>query len=501
MAVISGATNSNFEDIMSAAANASTNLEPGVDKAKRLGAIMRVIAGQGKLGAVEMKDMSKYMAIIAAAAPGFEGDVGSNIVKLGALAQIARQTGGAASPVEAVRAVGGFANTLQKSARVKAFAKAGVDVFTNDKHTTFKDPFELIREALTKTGGKKDAMNALFANVIGAKAVTGLTNRFNQAGGGAEGLKAVDSYIQTFMKGAALSEDELKESNKRRMESDAAKAQKFQESLDAVIAKMLSGVIPAFERLEPKVLELVESFSRVVTWASENPGRAIALAVGVSIARAGLESTLRHGIESVFKGLSGTGGVGGKGAPGFMGGMGLLSNLAAGLTIATLAVTTLEAGKMVISEFFDEQKKRQNEGALGGVQAAAAVANAHRAIEEQGALDPENKSALEAAQLALQKKITDAETFKSRYQDNEKGQQSAMTDTALAAMGIGNGLSSPQTAQFDLHHLQELKDQMSQVRSLLGDIKEGTLSVRIEGGPPPGTAPGGFRTGHTVDHF
>jgi len=388
MAQLSKATGTSLEDMAAATANVSNGLGDIPDKASAIDEVMRTIAGQGKLGAVEISDMAVQMARVAAAASAFSGDRATNIQKMGALAQIARAEGGAPSAAEATRSLGGFANTMKKGARISAFRKEGIDVFSDKTHTKIKDPIELIKESLMQTGGDLEKMNKLFMDIVGARTVTGLQKTFVGAGGGQAGLAKVDEQIARMMK-AQLSKEEVKTSAGAASETTAAKAARFQNEWDRVTEEVMASLVPALEQAGPALLDFAKVVGSVSTWAVKNPATAIGAAIGVSIARAGIESTLRAGIERMILGANSSRaeGVGklvsGGGALGLVGG---------------LAVTTLMVGQIYAEQLYDETSEQFS----SGVGKAARADDLEKPIEQaiaNGNMDVAKK--LTEKQLAL----------------------------------------------------------------------------------------------------
>ena len=365
MAALSKATGTNLGDMAAATANVSNGLGDIPDKARIIDEVMRTIAGQGKLGAVEISDMATQMARIAAAASNFGGDRASNIATFGALAQIARAEGGAPSAAEAARSMGGFAQTFKKSARDKEFNKiVGKSAYTDDSHTTLRDPMELIKDALTATKGDQLKMNKIFMDVVGGRTVTGLQKAYVGAGGGDAGLKAVDDLFNR-MKKAQISEQQVAEDAKRAADTDAAKAARFQNSLDAITESTMKNLVPAMEKAGPAILQFAEVVGRVTTWAVENPKLAIAGAISAAIARAGIESAFRTGIERLILGPTNAEGVGSR-----AGGVGALAGKVGGaLTLVSLAVTTLTVGKALIDSWFVDAQKEQSDAVAKGMDA------------------------------------------------------------------------------------------------------------------------------------
>lgn len=336
MAKLSAATGSNIVEMAEAQANVANALGPVENKSAKVAALMRLAAGQGARGAIEIKNLATGMAGLAAKAPMFAGDTGENIGKLAALAQIARAGGGAKSAREAITGVERFADTFATPARVKEFKKAGINVY--DKAGKVRDPFELIKESLVATGGDPLKMSKLFQSVMGKRGVTGLTTAYTTAGGGKAGLAAVDAELNKFAKTAMMSQKLVEENAASAASSDAAKAQRFQNNLDEIASKLHSSLIPTFERLAPAALKVSETFAKVVEWAAKNPGQAITAAIVASISRAGLESAGRAALETAIKTALGGGGV--PGATPAAGGAASAAGLAGlSLAVGTLAVT------------------------------------------------------------------------------------------------------------------------------------------------------------------
>ncbi len=357
LAKLSVATGTSITDMAEAQASVSLALGDVEGKSAKIESIMRAIAGQGKVGAVEIKDLAKGMAGIAANAPKFTGDVGKNIEMLGALAQLSRGTGGSKSAAQAVTAVERFTSTLETPARLKQFKAMGIDVYGKDNK--IRDPFELIKESLVATKADPVKMNQLFANVMGKRGVTALQNAYTSAGGGKAGLDAVDREYKRFAK-AAMERAQVEENAARAAASDAAKAQRFQNNLDEIASKLHSSLIPTLERMAPAALKVSEAFAKVVDWAAKNPGQAITAAIVASIARAGLESGARAALEAAIKsafrgGLPvPTGGGSPTGAP-VPGGAGMLP----------LALTTAAAGGGSWLAYDQGQKLLAESGASG----------------------------------------------------------------------------------------------------------------------------------------
>lgn len=389
MAKLSVAMGASLADVIESSGAVATklgepaqSLEEAQAKATLVMDVMNGIAGQTKLGAVEFKELATQMSRIAGNAGAFEGDRGTNVMKMGALAQLARE-GTATSAADAARSVSGFSTTMKKGARINAFKKAGIDVFTDKTQTKIKDPFEIIKDSLLKTGGSIPKMNKMFMDVLGAKAVETLSTTFKDAGGGSSGIAAVQGKFDKLMSGK-MTKGELDTNVANEMNTTARKAQQFQNKLDEVSNQVRERLMPALDKLAPKFLELANILGNVATWVIENPKAAIGTAIGLSIARAGLENMLRAGIERMLLGKTGMGALSDVAGTGTTraGAIGsVVSGVGAALSIASLAVAAFSVANMFVDHLVDKEKKGADE-AKNAVEEAAAKA---RALEQEAA--------------------------------------------------------------------------------------------------------------------
>lgn len=262
MATLSRATGSNLEDMVDAAGDVSNALGDVPNKGKVIDQVMRQIAGQGKLGAVEIKDLATQMAKLAASAGQFEGDPAKNIQMMGVLAQESRQRGGSASATQAATSVQSFINMLQTPARAKAFeAATGRSVI--GKGGMIRNPEELIIEALRAKGMDPLAFKDIFKNAQGARAVQGFATVYRQAGGGAAGEAAVREEFDR-LKESVMDDKQVMDSFAESMNSTEARAQQFNNALQETTKEMQSATLPAFQAVAPVALDLAKGLSSLL---------------------------------------------------------------------------------------------------------------------------------------------------------------------------------------------------------------------------------------------
>lgn len=272
MAKMARATGSNMEDVVTAAGEISAKLGDVPNKSEAINAIMRQIAGAGKLGAVEMRDFAKQLASVAAVAPQFGGDVQKNIGEMGVLLQEARQRGGAKSAPQAATAVTAFANVFTKKARVKAYREAtGHDVF--DAQGKLISPEQLIMESLRASSdksGKVDQvkLGGIFGSTQAMRAVRGFQNVYTAAGGGEAGLKAVHEEFERLRK-ATMSQADVDEAFNKSMETTEGKVARFNALMTETGDKMLASLLPAVVEMAPAALSVVQAFAGLVSGSGD----------------------------------------------------------------------------------------------------------------------------------------------------------------------------------------------------------------------------------------
>lgn len=263
LATLSKATGTNLADMANAAAEVSNNLADGADKGKTVYDVMRAVAGEGQLGAVEIKDLATQMAKIAGQAGSFEGDKAQNIAMLGAMAQEAKLKGTATSATQAATTVGAFVANLTKGATLKNWTKAGLNPYADKAQTKLRSPEELILEALKHTKGSLPGLQKLFGSAQSVRAVKGFATIYSEAGGGQAGLEAVDAEFKRFSV-AVMTQDDVMRAFGAQMDTTKSKVQIFNNELQQTVEKLATAVTPAFEELAPLAIALAGSFSSLM---------------------------------------------------------------------------------------------------------------------------------------------------------------------------------------------------------------------------------------------
>ena len=266
LAELARATGSNFEDLSNAAAevfNSDTN-----QSADQLMKTMRGLAGQGQVGAVDMKNLAGGAAAITAGAGRFGGNKAENINVLGAIAQEAKARGGAKTADQALNSVSSFSNVFSKNARLNAFNDMGVKL--RDKDANLLSPQEIIKSSIVaadKKGGPKDFdrnMGKMFMDVNARRATMGFEQIYKEAGRGESGEKAIDKEFER-LKEATMTEAQVKDAAAQRMAEVDMQFTKaileMKESVTKNLMPALTPLIPAFEKLTPLLGEAAKAFA------------------------------------------------------------------------------------------------------------------------------------------------------------------------------------------------------------------------------------------------
>jgi Phage-related minor tail protein len=257
---------------------------------KQVDELLRVLAKQGQVGGVEVEHMAKYGARLTAGASLIGGDRTRNLATFGAMAQVARQMGGAASPAEAALASQRFATDMQKSAT--KLQKLGIKV--SDGKGGLRDPQEVIEEILTKSKGDVTKLTQYGFGERGGRVLSGFANIYREAGGGEEGLRRVREEFKKYTE--VMTEAEEEEANKKRLaEVDVqlgiAMEQLHQAVGEAAIpalrelipvikdaaphmgefVKGLGAMVKPLLEMVPIATSMLDALTSIIQWAANNP--------------------------------------------------------------------------------------------------------------------------------------------------------------------------------------------------------------------------------------
>lgn len=283
--IVAVATGANMDDISSSAAALTENL--GVSKEELL-QVFDVMATQGKMGAVELRDMA---TLLAGLTPQFRmfGTVGAEgAARLGAFMQILRK--GFGTSAEAATGFTSLMSAIQKSAG-EIEKKAGVKVFTDKEKTKMRD----MRDIVFELAEKVKSPEKLFEILGRQEAVQALLVLAQN------GSEAFDKMASKVGKTGALMEDFKTVSESASGKFAQAEA-KIKAAFNEALVKNLDAVTKAFSAI-----------ARAIAWMAENKEAALAIFAAAKFGP-GLLGALAGGV----------GGAAGKGAAAAAGGIGTL---------------------------------------------------------------------------------------------------------------------------------------------------------------------------------
>ncbi len=394
LAQMARATGSSFDDLADAAGdvfNSDTK-----QSAEDVLAMMRIISAQGKLGAVEIKDLASQMAKLGAAAGQFgkPGETAEMLAQFGAMAQVTRAKGGAASATQAATAVGSFTNTFSKGARLDAFENMGVKV-RDDKGNLFS-PQKIITDSLQAASSESHGgmakfdrnMGGMFMDVQARRVTKGFEKIYKDAGGGKAGVDAVNAEFARMK--ASQTQAEIQQAAADRMAEADMQFTKAVLELKEATSKEL---IPAFTRIVPDLVRLTPMFGQLAreggklmqqftNLAASNPlgglGVLLGLAITKEVGAAGLGKIFEMALASKLGGQAG---------------------LVVGSAVLAIALATMAIDKMA-----SDERDRQNVVFKDRAEATNALSELRQA-QRSGNVTPQQLDKAKAAQEFLAKEI------------------------------------------------------------------------------------------------
>lgn len=316
-----------YSGVYASLRNAAGGAQKTVDELlKETDHLAMVFAAMGQAGAIELKDFSGIGATVTAIAGQYGGKQVDNIANAAALAQIARQTGGADSAAEAATAISSFsADLVQNGADVRK--QFGVDVYSDKSKTSLKELPKLLPELMAATGGNLEKMGEV-ANIRGMKSLRGFSARYVEAYRGAKaegksekeakeaGKKAVSARFAEFG-GIAMTEAERDTKAASRM-SDPDKL--FEDNMRKLSTAVGSRLLPVVIELIPKIAEMTpllasaaSSVASLIKAFADNPlsgvGAVIGAAFTAELAKAGLSKVVNDAVSASVNSSIGAGGI------------------------------------------------------------------------------------------------------------------------------------------------------------------------------------------------
>jgi hypothetical protein len=457
---IARATGTDVNELVSAAGDVNKTLDDTPDKGEKLLDIMTLVAAQSAKGSVEVKDFARYMGRVTAGAFKFEGSKGENIGILAGLAQVAMK-GGASSAREATNAAQSFSQDITKGKALSRFEEAKIDIFTDESKTKLRSPEKIITDFLRKSKGDLSQLSNLFQNEGSRRVVTGFAQAYTAAGGGEEGIRAVQAEFKKFAE--TMSAQDVKQRFDTSAGGREAKALDFQNKLDLIADSLATRVLPAFEEMAPAALKVSKFLADMVNSAVQNPGLAIVAAITASIAKAAIGEVVKTSL------------------------VGALSKMGAGglqLGVLTLLATTA----YLIAKEYEEKSEGSGKDIKKTIEedAPALLAKAQKQLTETGTIDKDtvNDLARRRSELEGVRGADDSYLGKNVLGYAQIWAAKAMGDSDMLAEQEGK----LQYATQNKGKVEDLAGKLDALLKAYVDSKpKGPLDVNIVGGmPTPG---------------
>lgn len=311
---ISTAMGGDFSELMSVAGNLKAGDTENTMNNGQVLDVLKVLSAQGQKGAVEIKDFARYGSRIMAGASlngGNESSQGRahNVATMGAFAQIARQSGGAASAAEATLAAQRFNTDIAKKAgEIKE--NLGIDV--SDGKGNLRDSGAILREMLVKTGGDVTKFGQTGLGERSVRVLTGAANVYKQAGGGKEGMEAFDKWMKGMVD--SLPNDEQIDEGFRTIMSEPSKQLKIavnelKQTFGEQLIPTVLALIPVLQQSIPAIRELLLGFTQLAQWILENPLKGAFAGLGLvlagEIAKSGIQFALKEASAKMAESFGG----------------------------------------------------------------------------------------------------------------------------------------------------------------------------------------------------
>jgi hypothetical protein len=290
-AQLSLATGANFEDLMATAGQAfnvlKDQISDPVERINQLNSLMGVLAQQGAMGAVEIKDLAQDFGKLGAATRGFQGNAPDLLRTMGAFAQVAVARGGAESSADASTAASRLVGDIVT--HKKKFKALGVNIQSKSDPTKLADPMQIIADTLEKTGGDVMKTSGLFGLESG-KIFKGFAATFSEAEKTKKGSgrDAVMSEFNRFA-GAKLSKDDIDERAASRMDDPDLQNKEAMKEFSRAVGTELLPVATQLTREFVKFIPIIGSAARIlgkfVSFLAEHPFSGIGLLIGGAIVK------------------------------------------------------------------------------------------------------------------------------------------------------------------------------------------------------------------------
>lgn len=301
LARVSKANGANFQDMAQAASEISNEMGDIPNKGKAIGQVLRALAGQGQMTAIELRDQAKNVAMLTAQSnffkidpmssatlkkAGVDDEVGQRMAVVSGLAQMARGKGGRVTAKTAMQSAMAFMRDLANPNEVKRMAAAGIDVYADSSHTKVRDPLQVMLEAFrvgrSKGGVNRDVINKLFPNQQSRAVANAFSQDYNDAyeksarSGVTDELKrhqaAAEAVTAQFQKLLAVvqSNEQVDIAFAASMQTADSKVKVLNNQLGKATNEIMLQLLPALIMLAPYLVQFAAGLSELLAKITGN---------------------------------------------------------------------------------------------------------------------------------------------------------------------------------------------------------------------------------------
>lgn len=306
--------------------------------------LMKAMVDQGKIGAIEVKDLAKIIPVLTKTATLYGGSQSDNQARLVTMAQHAITTTG--GPEQAAVAVARFGDWMSSKKGAKALGARGFNVF--DKDGQLKPIDQLVSGVLQHGGNTAQGLGQMGMEGKAKSLIEAFQGTYNSA------LKAGKTHEEAANLALKSYREELTmRATDAKIESDLKKVQgtmafqvaqnmeKLNTAIGMQLAPELVKLINAIASHSDEIAKVMKSIGEFIAWAVEHPWKAIAIAGAAAFAKAVMVEVLASGARKILaSALGGAAGGGGGGGAGLLAGGGLATPTGAvvGTALATIGI-------------------------------------------------------------------------------------------------------------------------------------------------------------------
>lgn len=380
------ATDVNLEEISKVAGNAFSKIKgPGVSnaqaKTQTLEAV-RTFAGQGNIGAVEIKDLAQYGGRLTSGAMRFQGTRIENMKRMGTLAQVAAGFG-ATDAAEATEAAIRFADDLsthaEKVGQLQIRGKS-ISAFTDPgkgkgKNTQMRGIQDIISDVMEATGGSQTMLGEIFGArskkmtdffalkyTEAEKANAALPAKQRQQAGKA-GRSAIAAEFEKFDRASLSVKDQQLRADAALSGTTAQLNNAIKDLNDKLASELLPNMpqlVRSVTEMTPLLVGLVREFSSLVGWLATNPLSGLSALIGAAFLKELAAAKINDIIKTAI--LGGKGGAAGIMLPAIAVGAATFAITSAVLSIAEAESQRRgERGAEQTNTIWEEYGTKQNE--------------------------------------------------------------------------------------------------------------------------------------------